>query len=257
MSKEYFSHDYNARSDPKLRKLLMKEGMDGIGIYWCIIEMLYEQEGILPLSECEAIAFELHTECERIESVLHSDLFIIEDDSFYSQSVINRLEIRNGKSKSASNSANARWAKWRASHANALQTQSEGNAIKVNKSKIKEKKIYSEQAHSLFSDLVILFDEKLRPNTEIEKNKWVNVCEKLLKSNDAEHIKTVVKKARMDDFWGKQFLSLNKLTKSDKDGVNYFIKFELKFTGKTEKQEYVDRDPRFNTAAYKPLKRIE
>lgn len=69
MSKEYFSHDYNARSDPKLRKLLMKEGIEGIGVYWCIIEMLYEQEGILPLSECEAIAFELHTQCERMRLI--------------------------------------------------------------------------------------------------------------------------------------------------------------------------------------------
>ena len=256
MSKEYFSHDYNARSDPKLRKLLMREGIEGIGIYWCIIEMLYEQEGILPLSECEAIAFELHTECERIESVLHSDLFIIEDDSFYSQSVINRLEIRNGKSKSASNSANARWAKWRASHANALQTQSEGNAIKVNKSKIKEKKIYSDQAYNLFSELVILFDEKLRPDTEVKKDKWLSVCEKLLKNNNPEHIKTIVKKARMDDFWSKQFLSLPKLLTTDKNDVKYFARFELQFNGKTEKQDQ-ERDPRFNTAAYKPLKRIE
>jgi len=142
MSREYFSHDYNARSDPRLRKLLMKEGIEGIGIYWCIIEMLYEQEGILPLSECESIAFELHTECERIENIIRSDLFIIEDGSFYSQSVIKRLEIRNDKSKSASASANARWAKWRELHANALQTQSEGNAIKEKEIKEKDIKKY-------------------------------------------------------------------------------------------------------------------
>ena len=251
MSKEYFSHDYNARSDPKLRKLLMREGIEGIGIYWCIIEMLYEQEGILPLSECEAIAFELHTECERIESVIHSDLFIIEDDSFYSQSVINRLEIRNGKSKSASNSANARWAKWRASHANALQTQSEINAIKVNKSKEKEKKIYSEQAHGLFSDLVILFDEKLRPDNDKKKNDWLNTIEKLLKNNSPEHIKQIVKRARMDVFWGKQFLSLTKLSTSDKNGVNYFIKFETQFNGSNQQYSQPDKK-RLNDAWERP-----
>ena len=239
MSKEYFSHDYNARSDPKLRKLLMKEGIEGVGIYWCIIEMLYEQEGILPLSECEAIAFELHTQCERIENVIHSDLFIIEDDSFYSQSVINRLEIRNVKSKSASNSANARWAKWRALHTNAKRTQSEGNAIKVNNSKEKEKKIYSEQAHALYSDLIVLFDEKLRPETEADKNKWLGICERLLKDNTHDHIKDVVKRARMDSFWGKNFLSLNKLNTNDKDGVNYFISFERKFNFVEPQRKFV------------------
>ena len=136
-----------------------------------------------------------------------------------------------------------------------MQKQCKSNAIKRREEKIKKEKIYSDETQLLYSDLVVLFDEKLRPASEIEKKKWLDVCERLLKGNSHEHIKTIVKKARMDDFWGKQFLSLNKLIKSDKDGVNYFVKFELKFMGKTERQES-DRDPRFNTAAYKPLRPI-
>jgi hypothetical protein len=76
-----------------------------------------------------------------------------------------------------------------------------------------------------------LFDEKLRPDTEAKKNKWLDVCEKLLKSNTPDHIKQVVKRARMDDFWNKQFLSLTKLIDSDKNGVKYFTKFELQLNG--------------------------
>ena len=100
MSKEYFSHDYNSRSDPKLVKLLMKETALGIGIYWCIIEMLYEQGGKLPLSECETIAFELRTEYERIDRIIRTyDLFKFDDEFFYSDSVLKRLELRKIKSE--------------------------------------------------------------------------------------------------------------------------------------------------------------
>ena len=45
MAKEsfYFSHDYGSRNDPKLVKVLMKLKQEGKGVYWDLIEMLYEQ----------------------------------------------------------------------------------------------------------------------------------------------------------------------------------------------------------------------
>jgi hypothetical protein len=115
----------------------------------------------------------------------------------------------------------------------------------------KEKKIYSEQAHALFSDLVILFDEKLRPDNDKKKNDWLNTIEKLLKNNTPDHIKQIVKRARMDVFWGKQFLSLTKLSTSDKNGVNYFIKFETQFNGSNQQYSQPDKK-RLNDAWQRP-----
>lgn len=66
----YFQHDFNARNDPKLQSLLMERGVAGIGIYWCIVELLYEQGGVLPLKQCKSIAFALHVECSDVESVI-------------------------------------------------------------------------------------------------------------------------------------------------------------------------------------------
>jgi hypothetical protein len=43
----YFSHDYNARSDPKIKKLLARHGVAGYGIYWAIIEDLYNNANAL------------------------------------------------------------------------------------------------------------------------------------------------------------------------------------------------------------------
>lgn len=40
----YFQHDYNARNDPKILELRSEYGMEGYGVYWCIIETLAEDE---------------------------------------------------------------------------------------------------------------------------------------------------------------------------------------------------------------------
>jgi hypothetical protein len=134
MKTEYFSHDYKARHDDKLIRVFMKHGLAGIGAYWCIIEMLYEQNGYILLCECERIAFELRSNLELINSIINDfNLFKVDKKQFYSISVLNRLKLRNEKSEKAKLSALARW-----SNANALQTQCEGNANKLNK--IKEKK---------------------------------------------------------------------------------------------------------------------
>ena len=127
----YFSHDYNARNDRKMQRLIMKQGVEGVGIFWCIVEMLYEEGGSMLLSECERIAFELRTDCERINFVLlESELFENDGKTFWSNSVLDRLNKRKEKSVKAKESADKRWA-----YANALRLECDGNAIKDSKPK--------------------------------------------------------------------------------------------------------------------------
>lgn len=135
----YFSHDYHARSDTKIVKLLQKEKLEWYGIFWSIVEMLYENDGYIE-KDYETIAFELRTECERIASVVENYwLFIFEWNNITSKSVLARLSQRREKSKLAQKSAKARWWKEKQGDANALRTQSDGNAIK--ESKGKERKV--------------------------------------------------------------------------------------------------------------------
>lgn len=123
---------------------------------------------------------------------------------------------------------------------------------KEDKDKDKDKeKIYSEQAHNLYSDLVILFDEKLRPDNKAKTDKWLWICEHFLKTNSPEHIKQIVKRARMDSFWSKNFLSLAKLNDTDKNGVKYFIKFETQFNGSNQQYSQPDKK-RLNDAWQRP-----
>ena len=88
----YFSHDYNARSDPKLQDVLITHGVAGLGVYWCIIEQMYEQGGVLPLKSCKSIAFALHVESKVVESIVNDfELFVNDGENFWSESVKKRL----------------------------------------------------------------------------------------------------------------------------------------------------------------------
>ena len=106
----YFQHDYNARNDPKLQELLVEHGVAGIGIFWCVIEQLYEQGGELPHKACKSIAFALHVDIKVVESVVRDfDLFKHDARHFWSNSVIARLDRRKEISDRRKTAAASRW----------------------------------------------------------------------------------------------------------------------------------------------------
>lgn len=173
MSKDtyYFSHDYGARNDPKLVKVLMKLGQEGKGVYWDLIEMLYEQSGYLMLSECDSYAFALRT-TEVCINRLIQEFGLFENDGikFWSNSVLYRLNERNAKSLKAKQSAQKRWEKAEKNanasknNANALHPQSPPNAIKESKgkeSKGKESKYIPTES-----------EEKFDPKNSTQKPVW-------------------------------------------------------------------------------------
>lgn len=133
----FFSHDYNARTDTKIKKLLARHGMQGYGIFWAIVEDLYNNANALQM-DIECIAYDLRSDENVVRSVLFDfELFVISETEISSKSVESRLNRRNEKSIKASESARARWDKVN-NNANALRTHSGGNAIEENK--VKESK---------------------------------------------------------------------------------------------------------------------
>jgi uncharacterized protein YdaU (DUF1376 family) len=99
MSKEayYFSHDSNARNDAKIVKLRRKLGLEGYGIYFCIVEMLREDSSFkLQTSSFEDISFSINVPIEKVKSVVTEfDLFVIEDDYFYSPRLTRSMQKYN------------------------------------------------------------------------------------------------------------------------------------------------------------------
>lgn len=173
MAKEayYFSHDFGARNDPKLQKVLMKLGQSGKGVFWDLIEMLFEEGGKLLISECESYAFALRTDCDCILSLINDfDLFEKNDTFFWSDSVNKRISERENKSKKAKESANSRWNNANAlkNDANALRHLSERNAIK--ESKVKE------IVNISFIDFYDLYDKKV--SKAYSEKKWLSLTNK-------------------------------------------------------------------------------
>lgn len=119
MKERYFSHDANARVDPKIIKLRMRYGMEGYGIYFAILEMMsLEGEHEMPYTDdqFDAIAFDLHTNVPMGEFVVYCvsiGLFVERRGVFWSESFKRRqdemTEKTSRRSESAAKAAAARW----------------------------------------------------------------------------------------------------------------------------------------------------
>jgi len=176
----YFPHDCGSRQSEKIQRLIFKHGMEGYGIFWAIVENLYSNGNSLP-TDYNMIAFDLRTTPEKIKSIVEDfQLFFITESTFKSKSVERRLKELNIKSNKAKASALKRWSN-KASNANALQThsegtpnamqsESEGNAIK----EIKEKEKKEKEIKIPFGEFWELYGKKVGDKTKCEK-KWNNL----------------------------------------------------------------------------------
>ena len=89
----YLTHDIGARNNPKLLRVQMEMGGIGLGLWWCLVEMLWENNGYLPL-DYEVIAFSLRwADSKDVEKLVNNyGLFVYDDRSFWNESVLERLE---------------------------------------------------------------------------------------------------------------------------------------------------------------------
>lgn len=167
----YFSHDSNAKDDPKCVDLIESLGLEGYGIFWVIIEILRDQpEYKYPLKLLPALARKYNTTFEKVKAVVFNyGLFQLEDDEkFFSESLnrrMGKLADRREKNKKA---IEARWQKQKllsSKNTDVIQTNYECNTDVLptyydrNTSKVKESKVQyskvdqSKVKHDLDHDL--------------------------------------------------------------------------------------------------------
>ena len=91
----YFMHDYHARTDGKITKLLKTHGWEGYGIYWAIVEKLYESSGEID-SDIDLLTYDLRSDKAKVGSIISDfDLFYIkEGGGISSHSVSRRIDER-------------------------------------------------------------------------------------------------------------------------------------------------------------------
>lgn len=143
----YFSHDSNARNDEKLLAVRMKLGAEGYGIYFMILERLRDESTNMSIKDYNILAFDFRVSADKVKSVIENfGLFEFTDDKkfFFSKRMLNNMKVKNEKSIKARESAESRW-KNSDRNANALQSHSEGNAIKGKESKVNKSKEEEEE----------------------------------------------------------------------------------------------------------------
>jgi hypothetical protein len=151
----YFSHDANARQDEKILMLRAEHGWEGYGIYWALVEMMFESsETALHHNKIRGIAVSYNINITVLESVINTciteELFVSDGEKFWSESLIRRKtkyqEIKEKKSEAGRKGMAKRWGKDNTvitDDNTAITKDNKGKESKVNKSKV-NKNIYAE-----------------------------------------------------------------------------------------------------------------
>jgi len=136
----YFPHDYHARTDEKIIPLFQKMGWEGYGIYWGIVEKIYESGGELK-PDYDCIAFDMRISCDRIKIVIENfDLFYFSDSGgIRNKRVDNEILQREKISEAGKIGAKSRWEKCER-NAEAMRPHPNRNA-RIGEDKIREDNI--------------------------------------------------------------------------------------------------------------------
>ena len=216
----YFSHDSNARHDPKIIAMRNQYGAKGYGWYWIIVEMLREQDDYkIEIKDYlwNALAMELQCEPNKAEDFVNDcidkfELFNSDDDKFWSESLLRRMEIKDKKKKKKAEAgrkgAKARWSndndKQKDGTANggangtakANESDTNGKNGKGKESKVKEKK--EKEIKEIWDFYCELFEGIYNPRKFSDKRK--GKIKQRLNTYSMSELKTALKNMRNNDF---------------------------------------------------------
>ena len=194
----YFSHDTNARRDPKILAMRNQYGNEGYGWYWILIEMLAEQEGYKMKHKqwsYYGIAMDMLCDADAVEKFVISliedyELLSSDGEHFWSESLLRRMEIKEAKREkrveAGKKGAKSRWSNTSDTNEDEKpKLKSDGNAIamvcdshsngmandgKVKESKGKESKVKERKDNTVIVEIVNYLNDtvgtKYRPTTK-------------------------------------------------------------------------------------------
>lgn len=116
----YFSHDADARHDPKIVCMMNIFGVEGYGIYWCIVEILREEDNFKYKINNKYWAEGLAGECKTtpdiirkfIDTCVEIELFQRDDKYFWSDSLRKRMGKMTEIIENNRKAAKIRWNKY-------------------------------------------------------------------------------------------------------------------------------------------------
>lgn len=231
----YFSHDSNARHDIKIQALRSVHGVAGYGKYWIIIEMMRESAGYkLKLNNkvlLIALSREFECSADEVKNFINDciydfGLFICDDDFFWSDSLVQRMELAEIK-RNASKQNGFKGGRPRKDAHEQPQEAREDSEPEPDKPKRQKRvtgenaTIAQEQPEKTFSEDVIILTGLLvdrikanNPNAKVSDiNKWRDAIRLMIDSDgyNYEQIYKMIEFSQSDEFWKSNILSSKKL----------------------------------------------
>jgi len=120
---EWFDHDYTATNDPKLQKIKVLYGNEGIGVYWQLVELMYQQNGKLQINDVEVLAKMICVKNEVLHSII-GIAFFKRGKNFSSKRVQKNISDRKKRSEIYRNNAMRKYQKGKPAIAKQLHSNS-------------------------------------------------------------------------------------------------------------------------------------
>lgn len=169
----YFSHDSNARQDEKILMLRAEHGWEGYGIYWALVEMMFEsRDTCLHHSKIKGISASYNIDITMLKSVIKTcideELFYTEDDDFWSESLRRRKdkfqEKKSQRSEAGKKGMAKRWANKGLDNTVITSLQDSNNVDITNHNKVKESKVKKSKVNNkrTYSDFVTMTEEEYK-----------------------------------------------------------------------------------------------
>lgn len=234
----YFSHDSNARTDPKILAMFSDYGVAGYGRWWILIEILREHENyMIKHSKCtwKALAMQMQYSADEVQKFINDCINEYEllkeikknnDTYFYSESLMRRMGKLDDIKEKRVLAANARWKNKKENmqnDANELEMQCNSMQSKPTYLPSKPTKEINKNISEKFSDdsiqiilakklheLILVNDPKAKePNLQ----NWAKDIDKMIRidNRSTEEIESLIKFAQSNNFWKANILSANKL----------------------------------------------
>jgi hypothetical protein len=185
----YFSHDSNARHDPKITVMRGVYGSEGYGWFWMFIEMMRETDGYkLDMHSKYAFhAYAMQMQCESIklaqfvhDCINEFDLFESDGMYFWSPSLLKRMEKKGEKADKARKAAEARWAKKEETgedDAKPMQTHDPSIADATENDALKESKVNKDIYIAQFDIFWDLYPNK--KGKQKAREKWISYGDRI------------------------------------------------------------------------------
>ena len=241
----YFDHDYSSRNDQKILKLRSRYGMEGYGIFWCLMETMAEDStGYIDGSAIDVLSMSYCVPIDRLKEIIDymNDIQLIEKcehGNYFNKRMLEHKSFRVERSESGKRGAYNRWKKQEVnSSANGSPNAKEIKDSKEDKGKKKERREYPPliiECSELLKKRIL--ERKQIKLTDPQFEGWNNECRLMVERDGRtpEDIKKMINECHdmpvspsgftwannilsmgtLREKWnqGKIFLGMNKLSK--------------------------------------------